>query len=93
MRFSDLGGSKARGLTFCRAAAIIAPMIAPSEGKVYTDRAFFGGQPLDDNQLEALRVQLESFDRIEVASPELRAIVARNWPHLLPKLPPPEGDA
>jgi hypothetical protein len=53
---------------------------------------FFAGQPLDDEQLEALRIQIENFDTIEAISPEIRGIVARNWPHLLAKLPP-EDDA
>ncbi|WFU68579.1 hypothetical protein [Bradyrhizobium sp. CB2312] len=51
---------------------------------------FYQGQPLDPDQLEALRLQIESFDTIEVIDPEIRAIVARNWPHLLAKLPPDE---
>lgn len=51
---------------------------------------FLNGQPLDQEQLVALRTQIESFDTIEVISPEVRGIVERNWPHLVAKLPPEE---
>lgn len=51
---------------------------------------FYNGQPLDADQLEALRVQIEQFETIDAISPEIRGIVARNWPHLLAKLPPEE---
>jgi hypothetical protein len=51
---------------------------------------FLNGRPLDPEEMEALRQEIESFDTIETISPEFRAIVERNWPHLLAKLPPPE---
>ncbi|MCK1402038.1 hypothetical protein IVB45_17455 [Bradyrhizobium sp. 4] len=52
---------------------------------------FYQGQPLDPDQLEALRMQIESFDSIEVIDPEIRGIVERNWPHLVAKLPPEDA--
>lgn len=50
----------------------------------------YRGQVLDPDQLEALRLHIESFETIEVIDPELRAIVERNWPDLTAKLPPEE---
>jgi len=66
---------------------------------------FLHGQPLDPDELDSIRLQIEGFDTIEAdpyrlsgsaeyfaeqdtIDPEIRAIVARNWPHLLAKLPP-----
>lgn len=50
---------------------------------------FLHGRPLEPDELELIRLQLESgFDSIAEIDPELRGIVARNWPHLLSKLPP-----
>jgi hypothetical protein len=50
---------------------------------------FLHGRPLDPEELEMIRVQIESgFDDITAIDPEIRAIVKRNWPHLLAKLPP-----
>lgn len=51
---------------------------------------FFNGWPLEPEELEAIRLQIEGFDTIEAISPEVRAIVERNWSHLLAKLPPAE---
>ncbi|MFL4970231.1 MAG: hypothetical protein ACJ8EN_03250 [Xanthobacteraceae bacterium] len=45
------------------------------------------GRPLSPEDLDIIRREIEGFD-IEAISDELRAIVARNWPHLLAKLPP-----
>ncbi|WP_256470299.1 hypothetical protein [Bradyrhizobium sp. 157] len=39
-----------------------------------------------------IRMQIEAFDTIAAIDPEIRRIVERNWPHLLPKLPPDEDD-
>lgn len=47
----------------------------------------FRGRPLSPDELERLRLNIESFDTIEAVDDELRGIVARNWPHLLAKLP------
>src|SRR5260370_11668603 len=50
---------------------------------------FLHGRPLSPEELEMLRQQIEEgFDNIAEVDPEIRGIVARNWPHLLPKLPP-----
>src|SRR3954454_17042525 len=42
------------------------------------------GQVLDPDQLEALRLHIESFDTIDVIDPELRAIIERIGPTCLP---------
>jgi hypothetical protein len=52
---------------------------------------FLHGRPLAPDELDALREEIESFDSIEAIDPDVRAIVARNWPHLLAKLPPEEA--
>jgi hypothetical protein len=49
---------------------------------------FLSGRLLSDADLDAIRRGLEDCDRIEVISDEMRALVERNWPHLVPKLPP-----
>lgn len=50
---------------------------------------FLHGRQLAPEELELLRMQLESgFDHIEAVDPELYGMVERNWPHLLSKLPP-----
>jgi hypothetical protein len=49
---------------------------------------FFRGRPLSTEELERLRIEIESFDSIEVVDDELHGLVKRNWPHLLSKLPP-----
>jgi hypothetical protein len=47
----------------------------------------FQGRPLAPDELEMIRLQLESgFDRVEAIDPEICGIVKRNWPHLLAKL-------
>lgn len=51
-------------------------------------RPTFQGQPLSDEQLEVLRAQIESFDSVDEIDPEIRAIIAERWPHLLAKLAP-----
>jgi hypothetical protein len=54
---------------------------------------FLHGRPLAPEELENIRQQIESgFDTIEAIDPEIRGIVARNWPHLLSKLPPEDAD-
>jgi hypothetical protein len=52
---------------------------------------FFQGRPLEPEELEAIRQQIEGFDTIEAIDPEIRGIVERNWPHLLAKLPPKDA--
>jgi hypothetical protein len=47
------------------------------------------GRPLEPEELEMIRQQIESgFDDMTEIDPEIRSIVERNWPHLLAKLPP-----
>jgi hypothetical protein len=53
---------------------------------------FCQGRPLEPEELEAIRRQIEQFDTIEAIGPETRRIVERNWPHLLAKLPPEDDD-
>ena len=52
----------------------------------------YQGRPLEPEELEQIRLQIESFDTIEAIDPEMRAIVERNWPHLIPKLPPRDDE-
>jgi hypothetical protein len=49
---------------------------------------FLHGRPLSPEELDAIRQQLEEMDDVISISPEVRAIVERNWPHLLAKLLP-----
>ncbi|MET4294772.1 ferredoxin-fold anticodon binding domain-containing protein [Bradyrhizobium sp. LB1.3] len=51
----------------------------------------YKGQVLDPDQLEALRVKIESFDTIQEVDAEMRGIIERNWPHLVAKLPPEDA--
>jgi hypothetical protein len=52
---------------------------------------FLHGRPLSPEELEMIRQQIEEgFDNIAEVDDEIRGIVARNWPHLLSKLPPEE---
>jgi hypothetical protein len=47
------------------------------------------GRELSLQELEAIRVRLESFDVIERVSNDMRELIANQWPHLLAKLCPP----
>jgi hypothetical protein len=47
---------------------------------------FLHGPPLRPEELRVIRVALEHLDSVETNDPRIRAIVARNWPHLLTKL-------
>jgi hypothetical protein len=52
---------------------------------------FLHGRPLSPEELEMIRQQIEEgFDNLAEVDGEIRGIVARNWPHLLSKLPPEE---
>jgi hypothetical protein len=52
---------------------------------------FLHGRALSPEELEMLRQQIEDgFENIAEVDDEIRGIVARNWPHLLSKLPPEE---
>jgi len=53
---------------------------------------FYQGRPLEPEELEAIRQQIEQFDTIEAIDPEMRGIVGRNRAHLLAKLPPEDAD-
>ena len=53
---------------------------------------FYQGRPLEPEDLEQIRQQIEQFDTIEAIDPEMRGIVERNWPHLIPKLPPKDDE-
>jgi hypothetical protein len=53
---------------------------------------YYQGRPLEPEELEAIRQQIEQFDTIEATDPEMRGIVERNWPHLVAKLPPEDDD-
>ncbi len=54
---------------------------------------FLLGRPLDRDELDSIRQQIEDFDTIEVIDAVVRGIVKRNWPHLLAKLPPEDADS
>jgi len=52
---------------------------------------FLHGRPPSAEELEMLRQRIEDgFDNMAEVDPEIRGIVARNWPYLLEKLPPEE---
>lgn len=54
---------------------------------------FLKGRPLSAQELDIIRRQIEEgFEVIGAVDDEIRGIVARNWPHLLSKLPPPKKD-
>ena len=53
---------------------------------------FLHGRPLSPEELDTIRQQLEGMDDVTVIDPEVRAIVERNWPHLLAKLPPDDEE-
>jgi hypothetical protein len=48
---------------------------------------FLHGRPLTPEDLERIRRDIGAFDDIGVVDDEIRGIVARDWPHLLEKLP------
>jgi len=49
---------------------------------------FLHGRTLLPEELEQIRRRVEAMDGTTAIDPEIRAIVARNWPELLEKLPP-----
>jgi hypothetical protein len=56
-----------------------------------TPMEFLHGRPLSPEDLEMIRRQIEEgAEVIAAVDNEIRGIVARNWPHLLSKLPPEE---
>ena len=48
------------------------------------------GHPLSEQDLEWLRQHMESFDRIDHISDDIRELIVQRWPHLLAKLGPPK---
>jgi hypothetical protein len=63
---------------------------AERAGNLDCEMEFLNGRPLSPEELEHLRIEIESFDDISAVSDEVRGIVRRNWPQLLSKLPPEE---
>ena len=53
---------------------------------------FYHGRPLEPEELENIRRQIETFDIIQVIDPEIRGIIERHWPWLVAKLPPEDID-
>jgi hypothetical protein len=53
---------------------------------------FYQGRPLEPEELEAIRQQIEQFDTIEAIDPEMGGIVERNWSHPVAKLPSEDDD-
>jgi hypothetical protein len=49
---------------------------------------FMFGRPLSPEELDLIRSQIESMDKIDAMSDEVRGIVERNWSHLVSRLPP-----
>ncbi len=45
----------------------------------------------EPEEFEQIRMHIEAFDTIQAIDPEMRAIVERNWPHLVAKLPSEEA--
>jgi hypothetical protein len=64
------------------------PAASAASGRARVGTEFLHGHPLSPEELELIRQQIESFDDIGAVDDEIRGIVARNWPHLLAKLPP-----
>jgi hypothetical protein len=63
----------------------------PFAGWLHMPMEFLHGRPLSPEELEMIRRQIEEgFEVIGAVDDEIRGIVARNWPHLLAKLPPEE---
>lgn len=46
------------------------------------------GHVFSEQELEALRRQIENAEAIDEVTPEVRRLVAEHWPELLAKLPP-----
>jgi hypothetical protein len=87
---SDVGSRRLGSFVYC---ADVAPGTEVLFwGLVSMPIEFLHGRPLSPEELEMLRRQIEEgFDNTADVDDEIRAIVARNWPYLLEKLPP-EGE-
>jgi hypothetical protein len=68
----------------------LAPAARWSEKRAAMPMEFLHGRPLSPEDPEMIRRQVEEFEVIGAVDDEIRGIVARNWPHLLAKLPPEE---
>jgi hypothetical protein len=65
--------------------------VRPARWRKSTPMEFLHGRPLSPEDLEMIRRQIEEgAEVIAAVDNEIRGIVARNWPHLLSKLPPEE---
>jgi hypothetical protein len=73
-----------------RAHRIARAPLAARWSRKRTPMEFLHGRPLSPEELEIIRRQIEQFEVIGAVDDEIRGIVARNWPHLLSKLPPEE---
>ena len=83
-----------------RTGSVAAMILPPRPGMPVFDDLFPAGAPMTKvrvilcghdvtpQQLEAIRAEIEGFDWIEVAAADMRELLARKWPHLLPRLRP-----
>jgi len=46
------------------------------------------GYELTPQELERIKAEIELFDSIEHVTPEMRALIEGQWPHLLAKIKP-----
>src|SRR5262249_13595356 len=51
-------------------------------------RVILCGRDLSSRDLESIRPEIESFGAIEATSDDTRDLIAREWPHLVPRLLP-----
>jgi hypothetical protein len=58
----------------------------------YADGILPGTPAGAGGELEVIRQQIEQFDTIDAIDPKMCAVVERNWPHLVAKLPPEDLD-
>ena len=54
-------------------------------------RPMLDGRELSEFEMGQIRRQLESLATIDVVSDEMRALIAKHWPHLLAKIRPQKG--
>jgi hypothetical protein len=59
-------------------------------GSISMPIAYLHGLELKPEDLEMIRAYVDESETIDAIDPEIRAIVARRWPHLLSKQPPGE---
>lgn len=51
-------------------------------------RPMFRGRRLSGADLEFIRAKIEMSDSTDALSEDMRDLIANQWPHLIPKLPP-----